>query len=109
MHKLLELRARPTTVMCSNDLTAIGALNAAHVRGLQIPREISIVGFDDIQLSGVMQPPLTTIRIARAEIASRAFMALYGTASGARTRRVNHVVSAELITRSSMAPTPDKL
>jgi DNA-binding LacI/PurR family transcriptional regulator len=104
MNKLLNLRVRPTAVMCSNDLTAIGALNSAHVRGIQVPGELSLIGFDDIQLSSVMQPPLTTIRVSRTEIAVRAFTALYGTALGSRTRGVNHVIATELIARGSTAP-----
>ncbi|WP_260703995.1 LacI family DNA-binding transcriptional regulator [Edaphobacter flagellatus] len=104
MNELLDLRIRPTAIMCSNDLTAIGALNVAHLRGIQIPKEISLVGFDDIQLSSVMQPPLTTIRVSRIEIATRAFTALYGTAKGSKVRGVNHVISTELVARASTGP-----
>lgn len=108
MNEMLDLRIRPTAVMCSNDLTAIGALNAAHLRGIQVPKEISLVGFDDIQLSSFMQPPLTTIRVSRTEIATRAFTALYGTAMGSKVRGVNHVIPTEMVARGSTAPAAHK-
>ncbi len=65
MDELLTLENRPTAVMCSNDLTAIGALMAAHIAGLRVPEDISVVGFDDIELSSLVHPSLTTIRVSR--------------------------------------------
>ncbi|QNI38194.1 LacI family DNA-binding transcriptional regulator [Edaphobacter albus] len=106
MNELLDLPSPPTAVMCSNDLTAIGALDAAYTRGVQVPSELSLIGFDDIQLSGLMQPPLTTIRVSRVEIALRAFMALYDAIPGSRKRTANHIIATELIARRSTAPPP---
>ena len=68
---------RPTAVLASNDMTAIGALGAIHERGVRVPEEISIVGFDDIQISAFTHPALTTVRLSRDEIARVAFRALY--------------------------------
>jgi len=63
--------------MTSNDLTAIGALRAIAAAGLDVPRDISVVGFDDIELSQYTHPPLSTIRLSREELGRKAFDALY--------------------------------
>jgi LacI family transcriptional regulator len=77
MARLLSRKVRPTAVLASNDMTAIGALGAIHERGLRVPEDISVVGFDDIQISAFTQPALTTVRLSRDEIARVAFRALY--------------------------------
>jgi LacI family transcriptional regulator len=77
MARLLRRKKRPTAVLASNDMTAIGALGAIHEQGLLVPEDISIVGFDDIQISAFTQPALTTVRLSREEIARVAFRALY--------------------------------
>ncbi|WP_426448117.1 LacI family DNA-binding transcriptional regulator [Paenibacillus sp. S-38] len=59
--ELLELEARPTALFCCNDMSATGALRAAKARGLAVPRDISIVSFDNTILSEVCDPPMTTI------------------------------------------------
>lgn len=66
----------PTAVMCSNDMTAIGVLHAAAEANLQIPRDLSIIGFDDIHIAQFTVPPLTTIRMSCQELAHVAFKAL---------------------------------
>ena len=62
MHKLLESPFLPTAVFVANDLDAIGAMKAAKERGLKIPEDISLTGFDDIQLASYTEPTLTTVR-----------------------------------------------
>lgn len=74
--KLLELRNRPTAVMCSNDMTAIGVMRQCYEEGIQIPRDLSLIGFDDIRLAQFMIPPLTTVKMSQTEIAQMAFNAL---------------------------------
>jgi len=106
MEELLALKPRPTAVMCSNDLTAIGALNAAQVAGLLVPHDFSVVGFDDIDLSSLTYPPLTTIRVSRVDIATRAFTSLYGAAHGGIERGINHTIDTELIIRKSTGNCP---
>ena len=63
MQRILDSGTHPTAVACSNDLTAIGAMEAIYERGLRIPEDISIVGFDDIQLSAYAHPGLTTLGV----------------------------------------------
>ena len=76
MQELLACPVRPTAVLCSNDLTAMGALRAVRRAGLQVPVDISIVGFDDIHLAEFTEPPLTTVRLPREELARKAFYSL---------------------------------
>jgi len=116
MRQLLQQDPRPTAVLASNDLTAIGAITAIYEAGLTVPRDISVVGFDDIEISSAFNPALTTVRLSRAEIATRAFFALYvatngsneGKGSRKKIQNVQHTVSTELIIRKSTAPPPDQ-
>jgi LacI family repressor for deo operon, udp, cdd, tsx, nupC, and nupG len=68
MHRLLELRARPSAVFCANDEMAVGAIRAARTRGLQVPRDLSVMGFDDVPVAAAYDPPLTTIQQPRHEM-----------------------------------------
>jgi DNA-binding LacI/PurR family transcriptional regulator len=104
MVEMLKLRPRPTAVFASNDLTAIGVMSAVHQAGLRVPEDVSVVGFDDIAISSFMPPPLTSIRISRAEIAGHAFTSLFAASQLGKAEGVRHSVSAELIVRQSTAP-----
>jgi DNA-binding LacI/PurR family transcriptional regulator len=101
--KLLSLKRRPTAILCSNDLTALGALNAIHEAGLQVPRDFSLLGFDDIDLVKLVRPHLTTIRIPRSEIATQAFFSLIAAKRDGRTAP-QITISTKLIVRNSTAP-----
>jgi DNA-binding LacI/PurR family transcriptional regulator len=76
MTSMLASPGNPTAVLASNDLTAIGMMRAVRRAGLAVPRDISIVGFDDIRLAEFTEPPLTTVRLPRKELAEHAFHAL---------------------------------
>jgi DNA-binding LacI/PurR family transcriptional regulator len=76
MENLLKLKQRPSAVIASNDLTAIGALGVIFEAGLRVPDDISLVGFDDISFARLTQPPLTTVRVSRSDLAVTAFTAL---------------------------------
>jgi DNA-binding LacI/PurR family transcriptional regulator len=101
MTRLLKLRRPPTAVMASNDLTAIGMMRAIHAAGLDVPRDISVMGFDDIDISTFLQPPLSTIRIPRGEIAVNAFTALYSASHKHLGEGAEYRVSTELVIRQS--------
>jgi LacI family transcriptional regulator len=60
--RLLSLPRRPRAVMCANDVIAVGLLDAAHEMGLDVPGDLAIVGFDDIDVASMLRPRLTTIR-----------------------------------------------
>ena len=87
----------PTAVLASNDLTAIGAMGAIREKGLRIPEDISVVGFDGIELSAYTQPALTTLVIPRQELSALAFRSLY------RARGQDHCVGSEYIIETHLA------
>jgi len=74
--KLLKLAPRPTAVLCSNDMTAIGVMRKSYGEKIDVPGDISIIGFDNIRFSQYILPPLTTIEMSQAELAKLAFHAL---------------------------------
>jgi len=74
--KLLSLPLRPTAVLCSNDMTAIGVMHKSYGEKIRVPHELSVVGFDNIRLSRYLLPPLTTIEMSQTELARLAFQAL---------------------------------
>ena len=76
MEQLSSKGELPTAVMCSNDMTAIGALHALFRANRNVPREISVVGFDDIHLAQFMLPPLTTVQMSCKDLAAAAVEAL---------------------------------
>jgi len=102
MQKLIE--ANPTAVLASNDLTAIGALRAIRQAGLSVPGDVSVIGFDDIHLARFTDPPLTTIRLARAEVAAAAFEALLQSYNDRDAMGCETQVSTSLVVRESTGP-----
>ena len=76
MERLLAAAELPTAVLCSNDMTAIGVLHALDETTHKVPRDISVVGFDDIHLAQFMLPPLTTVQMSCRELAAAAVEAL---------------------------------
>ena len=78
MENILRLQPRPTALIAANDLLAVGAVQAAIAAGLRVPRDISIIGFDDLPVATMMHPKLTTIHLSRQEIAEQAFSQLMG-------------------------------
>jgi len=74
--KLLAGSTRPTAVLCSNDMTAMGVMRKAYEEGIRIPADLSVIGFDDIRLAQFVLPALTTVQMSQAELARLAFNAL---------------------------------
>jgi LacI family transcriptional regulator len=74
--KLLEEPSTPTAILCSNDMTAIGVMRKSYEEGLVIPRDLSLIGFDNIRLARFVLPPLTSVEMSQAELARLAFHAL---------------------------------
>jgi DNA-binding LacI/PurR family transcriptional regulator len=104
MSSLLHLQNPPTAVMTSNDLNAIGAMRAIYCEGLRVPDDISVVGFDDIDLSQYMQPPLTTVRLSRSELGQTAFNALAQILSGQSDHGREYRIETHLTLRESTGP-----
>lgn len=109
MTRLLAGPKPPTAALASNDLTAIGAMRAVRRAGFRVPEDVSLIGFDDIQLAEFTEPPLTTVRLPRLILAQRAFEALVThleNKNEPNRRGAEHVVATELIVRLSTAPAP---
>ena len=77
VQRLLTGRTFPTAVLCSNDLTAVGALQALLRAGIHVPKDVSVIGADDIPFASLTQPPLTTVRIPREKLGQLAFQVLH--------------------------------
>ena len=69
---LMQADPRPTVVMCGNDVLAVGALRQAREMGIAVPDDVSITGFDDIELARIVTPPLTTVHVPHREMGRRA-------------------------------------
>jgi DNA-binding LacI/PurR family transcriptional regulator len=104
MARLLRKETRPTAVLSSNDMTAIGAIGAIYEHGLKIPRDISVIGFDDIAMSAFTQPALTTVCLSRGEIAKLAFRALHGIQNAGTAKGEEYVIQPTLVVRNSTGP-----
>jgi len=95
-------RERPTAVMCSNDLIALGVLLEFTHRGIDVPGEISVVGFDDLTWAGAATVPLTTVRQPRAELGKHAVSMLLDEIDRPDEHVHEHVLLApELVVRES--------
>jgi DNA-binding LacI/PurR family transcriptional regulator len=99
--RILRRKARPTALICSNDLMAIGALKMLRSSGLNVPRDISLIGLDDIHLAEFTMPPLTTVRLPRTQLAEACFNALFQQLRPKKGASLNHVVSTSLVIRES--------
>ncbi len=102
---LLDLSPRPTAIFASNDEMAAGVLYAARLRGIAVPEELSIIGFDDTPVTTRVWPPLTTVRWPIVAMGRAAALKLIGTAIG-EGAEVNEpsMFSSTLIRRGSVAP-----
>ncbi len=99
---LLDRPGPPTAVLASNDLTAIGVLRGIRQAGLRVPEDISVVGFDDIHMAQFTEPPLTTVRLAREQLADLAVRALLASMGG-RRKGCQLRMSTSLVIRESTA------
>lgn len=108
MEEILGARSRPTAVMCSNDMTAVGVLHEAYKSGLRIPQDLSVIGFDDIQLARVMIPPLTSIQMSRTSLATSAVNSLRAHAEANSPRR-EYPIETQLVVRESTTFPPGSM
>jgi DNA-binding LacI/PurR family transcriptional regulator len=104
MRSLLTEANRPTAVITANDLTAFGALRALHARGISVPSEMSLVGFDGIMLTDAVYPPLTTVAVSPKDIAKACARALDQIKSNISRRGLRLNVRGSLVVRESTAP-----
>ena len=97
------LDERPTAVYCDDDLIAAGLYLAARERGIRLPRDLSVVGFDDMDFARALEPALTTVVLDAELLGATAFELLERRMSGSRTRQ-RIVLPAALLVRDSTAP-----
>ncbi|MEV4218515.1 substrate-binding domain-containing protein [Nonomuraea sp. NPDC049725] len=103
---LLGLAQPPTAVFAGCDETALGLMEAARARGLRIPEDLSIVGFDDTQIAQMASPPLTTVRQPLREMGAVALRTALRLAAGGTVESHHVELATELIVRASTAPAP---
>lgn len=95
--------ATPTAVICGNDVLAIGAVAECHARGLRVPEDASITGFDDMEIAAMITPSLTTVRFPTAELGTLAAQHLLARLAG-KTVPQRRELPVELVVRESTAP-----
>ncbi len=99
--------AKPTAIVAGNDLLAIGALHAAYDLRLDVPHDLSVVGFDDIDFARYTQPTLTSVAIPRDEIGRLAYAALDSLLNSSEQAGAEYLVPTRLsIRQSTAAPSP---
>ncbi len=103
--QLLDIEHRPTAILCDDDLLAAGAYKAAVERGLKVGRDVSIVGFDDIELARMLEPALTTVEIPAARIGADAVAMAIDLIEGGEPRTES--IELRLIVRESSGIAPE--
>ncbi len=95
---------KPTVILCGNDVLAAGAMRQANSMGIKIPRDVSITGFDDIQLASIVTPPLTTVHVPHRRMGMEAAQALVKLVSGNEPTENNKKLETTLCIRGSLGP-----
>lgn len=104
---LLGLEAPPTAIFAANDESAVGVLRAARLRGLAVPRQLSVAGFDDIQLAEMSDPAITTVHQPRADLGAEAIGLLIRQLEKQDIAGAEIVLPTRLVVRGSTCPPPD--
>lgn len=102
---LMQAPVRPTAVLCGNDVLAVGALRQAHAMHLRVPQDVSITGFDDIELAQVAYPPLTTVHVPHQEMGRRAAQMLVDMLRGGPTP-ASLALPTRIVLRETLGPAP---
>ncbi|MEP7457289.1 LacI family DNA-binding transcriptional regulator [Phyllobacterium sp. SB3] len=103
---LLSLPNPPTAIFCANDLMAIGVIGEAKLRGIPIPEQLSVVGFDNIEMAEHPLIQLTTIHVPRAELGQIAVSTLCNRIEGKSGGLLDIRLAPHLISRATVAPPP---
>ncbi len=102
VEQLLNARIKPTAVFCANDLLALGVMRGLIKRGLSIPRDMAMVGYDDVEFASVLATPLTSIRQPKYELGRAAAELLLDEANNPTSHQHQHIMyQPELIVRES--------
>ena len=107
IRKVLDRGGRlPDAIACANDQSALGAAYALRERGIRIPEDVLLTGFDDIPLARHLNPPLTTVRQPVQLMGATAFDALYAMIDGRKPEQRQLTLPVELVLRSSCGCAP---
>ena len=108
--KLLKRRSRPTAILCSNDMTAIGVMRKCYSEKIVVPKDLSVIGFDNIHLSQYILPPLTTVEMSQAELGRLAFQALLQDVQleTPNPKGTEYVLKTSFVLRDSTAMNPGR-
>jgi len=101
LEKLMKLPQPPTAIFCHTDVMALGAISSAKRRGLRVPEDLSIMGFDDIALSQYCDPPLTTVAQPRFNIGKEAMLLLLDQLQGQTVSNGSRLLDCVLVERGS--------
>jgi LacI family transcriptional regulator len=102
--QLLALDEPPTAIFAASDMMALGVITAATDAGMSVPRDLAVVGFDDMELAAHVQPPLTTLRQDRAGLGVAAGQALIGLIDGEPGPAPGAQLAVDLVIRGTTAP-----
>jgi DNA-binding LacI/PurR family transcriptional regulator len=103
MTRLMKRDAGFTALICGNDVLAIGAIHQCRQLGVRVPQDLSVVGFDDIDMAEAITPPLSTVKMPSGLIGREAGRRLLARLSG-ESVPVSHTLSTELIFRDTVSP-----
>ena len=102
-NQLAGLDPRPTAVVAFDDIVAVGIIRAVHAAGLRVPEDVSVVGFDDVEVAAFVEPPLTTVRQAKEALGTLAVDVILGALRGTPVKALS-LLPAELVIRQSTGP-----
>ena len=105
---LLDLPEPPTAIFAGSDETAVGVIESARTRGLRVPEDLSVVGFDDTRLARFVSPPLTTVRQPLLEMGGVALRTALRLAAGEKLDSHHVELATQLVVRHSTAHRPDE-
>jgi DNA-binding LacI/PurR family transcriptional regulator len=104
--QLLSNGYQPTAIICVNDITAVGVLRELRERGLRVPQDVSVTGFDNVKLSEFCYPALTTVHIPREQIGHIICESLMSKAGKSAVAEAEIVIDPEFVLRDSTGPAP---
>jgi LacI family transcriptional regulator len=100
--RLMEAPRRPSAVIAFDDMVAVGIIRAVHLAGMSVPRDLSVIGFDDIEVAAFVEPPLTTVRQSKQALGSLALDVILAKPRGSAPAE-QVFVPGELVIRQSVA------
>jgi LacI family transcriptional regulator len=100
---MLDRALKPTALVCGSDMLAIGALQECKMRSINVPRDLSIMGFDDLEIAAHLDPPLSTVEVPSKEMGMTAAECIVGLCLGTELPS-RTVFETGLVIRSTTAP-----